>query len=97
MTITAPATDSKRHATAVIRPGLLDRLKTLHGLRTDAALAGAIGISESTLSKLRNGGEPSIGVVTSIVQGFGLGFGEVVIAVDALTAAERRELKKLAA
>lgn len=85
-----------RKPTAVIRPGLLKRLKAAHGLRTDAALAGAIGISEATLSRLQNGAEPSIGVVVSISRAFGLGLGEIAIDAECLTQDERRVLRNAA-
>lgn len=61
----------------MIRPGLLDRLKTLSGLTNDDAFAGAIGTSRSTLVAVRDGRrEPSLGFAVGIAKAFGLGLSE---------------------
>ncbi len=65
-------------AKLVIREGLLDRLKTYSGLKTDESLAGAIGVSGATLSKLKHGAEPTAATVAGIYTAFGLTPGEVL-------------------
>lgn len=66
-----------------VRAGLLDRLKLQAGIKSDDAFARAIGISRTTLVRLRAGDEPSIRAVVGIAQAFGLGLGEVVEVVEA--------------
>jgi len=70
-------TDEVR-AVAVIRPGLLDRLKAQAGIKSDDAFARLIGVSRATLTRYKGGEEPSMRVIVSISQAFGLGLGEVV-------------------
>lgn len=65
----------------IIRPGLLDRLKTISGL-TDDGLAAAVGVSRNTLHRLRNGEPPSAAVIAGIARAFDLGLGEVAVIVD---------------
>jgi putative transcriptional regulator len=67
---------------AVVRPGLLDRLKKNAGIVDDEAFARLIGSSRSTLIRVRNGGEPSMGFVTGVARAFGLGLGEVAVISD---------------
>ena len=69
-------------ASLVIRPGLLDRLKKNAGIADDAAFARLLGISRDTLSRLRDGGTPSIATVATIAQAFSLGLGEVAVIVE---------------
>lgn len=64
---------------AVIRPGLLDRLKTNSGIRSDDAFAKLIGVSRATLQRYRDGEEPSLRAVVGIADAFGLALGEVVV------------------
>lgn len=68
---------------AMIRTGLLDRLKTNSGIRDDESFARKLGISRATLHRLRKGDEPSIRAVVTIAGAFGLGLGEVVEVVPA--------------
>lgn len=70
-------TDEVR-AVAVIRPGLLDRLKAQAGIKSDDAFARLIGVSRATLTRYKGGEEPSMRAIVSISQAFGLGLGEVV-------------------
>jgi transcriptional regulator with XRE-family HTH domain len=67
------------HPVAVIRPGLLDRLKTNSGIRSDDAFAKLIGVSRTTLQRYKAGEEPSLRAVISIADAFGLALGEVVV------------------
>ena len=64
---------------AVIRPGLLDRLKANSGIRSDDAFAKLIGVSRTTLQRYKAGEEPSLRAVVSIADAFGLALGEVVM------------------
>lgn len=72
---------------AVVRAGLLDRLKAQAGIKSDDAFARLIGVSRATLSRIKAGEEPSLRVVVGIAQAFGLGLGEVVEVVDVVEAA----------
>ena len=69
-------------ASLAIRPGLLDRLKKNSGIADDAAFARLLGISRDTLTRLRDGGTPSIATVATIAHTYGLGLGEVAVIVD---------------
>lgn len=66
----------------VVRPGLLDRLKTNSGIRTDAAFAASIGVSRATLDRLRKGVTPDLRTVMNIARAYGLGLGEVVAVAE---------------
>ncbi|MFC4223538.1 helix-turn-helix domain-containing protein [Lysinibacter cavernae] len=63
---------------AVIRPGLLDRLKGNSGIRNDEAFARLIGVSRATLQRFKNGDEVSMRAAVGISLAFGLGIGEIV-------------------
>ncbi|WP_114587779.1 helix-turn-helix domain-containing protein [Microbacterium arborescens] len=65
-----------------IRPGLLDRLKSNSGIRSDEAFARMIGVSRSSLARLKAGEEPTLRAIIGISQAFGLGLGEVVLVVE---------------
>ena len=70
-------------AKAIIRPGLLDRLKKYSGIQDDEAFARTIGISRATLNRVRSGqDEPSTKVIVGIASAFGLGLGEVATYVS---------------
>ncbi|WP_100813916.1 helix-turn-helix domain-containing protein [Microbacterium lacus] len=69
-------------ATAALRDGLLDRLKTNSGITSDEAFARTIGISRATLNRVQAGEEPSIRVIVGIAHAFGLGLGEVAVAIE---------------
>lgn len=74
------ATDTNtQHPAAIIRPGLLDRLKIHNGIRSDDALARLMGISRATLQRYRNGEEPSLGPVVRLADAFGMALGEIVV------------------
>lgn len=63
---------------AVVRSGLLERLRAQSGVKSDEAFARLIGVSRPTLQRLRAGDEPTLRSVVGIAQAFGLGLGEVV-------------------
>lgn len=66
----------------IIRPGLLDRLKTNNGIRSDEALARIMGISRSTLIQYKSGAEPSLRAVALLADAFGLALGEIVVSPE---------------
>ena len=63
---------------AVIREGLLDRLKQQSGIKSDDAFARLIGTSRATLARYKAGEEVSMRVAVGVATAFGLGLGEVV-------------------
>ncbi|WP_192378634.1 transcriptional regulator [Rhodococcus rhodochrous] len=64
---------------AMVRPGLLARLKRNSGIDSDDAFAAAIGTSRSTLVRVRDRGEePSMAFAIGVAKAFGLGLGEIV-------------------
>lgn len=63
---------------AVIRDGLLDRLKTQSGIKSDDAFARLIGTSRASLNRYKAGEEVSMRAAVGIATAFGLGLGEVV-------------------
>ncbi|WP_256335286.1 helix-turn-helix transcriptional regulator [Microbacterium sp. 77mftsu3.1] len=69
--------------TAMIRPGLIDRLRLQSGVKSDEAFARLIGVSRPTLQRLRAGEEPTLRSVIGIATAFGLGLGEVVQVIEA--------------
>lgn len=76
---------------AIIRPGLLDRLKIHNGIRSDDALARLMGISRGTLQRYRNGEEPSLGPVVRLADAFGMALGEIVVKPEPVDADEQHE------
>lgn len=68
----------------IVRPGILDRLKETRGIHTDEAMAGAIGVSESTYARVKRGQEPSTMFIRGLCSAFGLGAGEAVTIVHDL-------------
>ena len=64
-------------ASAIIRPGLLDRLQRFSGIESEAAMARAINVSQQTLTRLKAGDSPSMETVKNICEAFGLSIGEV--------------------
>ena len=62
---------------AVVRDGLIDRLKLQAGIKSDDAFARLIGVSRATLARYKAGEEVSMRAVVGIAQAFGLGLGEV--------------------
>ena len=77
--MSTPLVASAHQPAAIIRPGLLDRLKIHNGIRSDDALARLMGISRGTLQRYRNGEEPSLGPVVRLADAFGMALGEIVV------------------
>lgn len=65
-------------AVAVMREGLLDRLKIQSGIKSDDAFARLIGVSRATLARYKAGEEVSMRAAVGVALAFGLGLGEVV-------------------
>lgn len=66
-----------------IRAGLLDRLKVNAGIASDEAFARLIGVSRTTLVRVRDQGEaPTAVFIAGISLAFGLGPGEVAVVVE---------------
>jgi transcriptional regulator with XRE-family HTH domain len=59
-----------------IRPGLLDRLKKNSGIQDDEAYARLIGVSRTTLDRIRKGDEPGTRVLVGIAMAYGMSLGE---------------------
>lgn len=70
-----------------LREGVLERLKESRGIPSDEVLARMIGVDPSTLSRVRNGGEPSGRFIAGATLAFGLGIGELFEAVESEDAA----------
>ena len=73
-----PTDEAESQPVAVIREGLLDRLKMQSGIKSDDAFARLIGVSRATLARYKAGDEVSMRAAVGIAQAFGLGLGEVV-------------------
>ena len=61
----------------VFKPGFLDRAKNMSGLKTDSAFAGALGVSESALSKARKSGVATPALIVGLYAAFGFTPGEI--------------------
>lgn len=66
------------HPVAVFRDGLLDRLKSNSGIKSDEAFARLIGVSRATLTRYKAGDEVSMRAAVGVALAFGLGLGEVI-------------------
>ena len=64
-------------ASAVVRPGLLDRLQRFSGIESEAAMARTINTSQQTLARLKKGESPSMETIANICEAFGMSIGEV--------------------
>ncbi|KKX97708.1 helix-turn-helix domain-containing protein [Microbacterium sp. Ag1] len=73
-----PTGEAEIRPVAVVRDGLLDRLKTQSGIKSDEAFARLIGVSRPTLARYKAGEEVSMRAAVGIALAFGLGLGEVV-------------------
>ncbi len=64
-------------ATLRVRPGVLKRIRELHRLPSDAALAHAIGVSRATLDRINRGEvAPSPHFIAGLCLFTGIGIGE---------------------
>lgn len=76
---TPDVTTAPHPPAAVIRTGLLDRLKASAGIRSDDAFSKLLGISRGTLQRYKSGEEPSLRAVMAISDAFGLAVGEIIV------------------
>ncbi|MDJ1371783.1 transcriptional regulator [Gulosibacter molinativorax] len=67
-----------------LRVGVIDRVKELRSIPSDAVMARMIGVDRATLNRVRNGQEPTGRFVAGAVDAFGMGIGELfeVVASD---------------
>ena len=73
-----PTDTAQSQPVAVIRDGLLDRLKAQAGIKSDDAFARLIGVSRASLARYKAGEEVSMRAAVGVAVAFGLGLGEVV-------------------
>ena len=67
----------------VFKDGFLERARRMSGLKSDAAFAGAIGVSESVLSKAKKTGICTPGMVVGLHLAFGFTPGEIATVAEA--------------
>ena len=66
----------------VFKDGFLERARRMSGLKSDAAFAGAIGVSESVLSKAKKTGVCTPGMVVGLHLAFGFTPGEIATVAE---------------
>lgn len=59
-----------------IKDGLVKRLREIHLIRSEEALARLIGCDRMTLRRIENGAQPSGGFIAQFCDAFQLGIGE---------------------
>lgn len=69
-------------AQTLFRPDFLERTKRMSGLKTDAAFAGAIGVSESVLNKARRTNVCTPAMLVGLWRAFGFQPGEICYIAD---------------
>ena len=68
--------------TLVLIDGVLDRLKVARGITTDRAMAGLIGVSETTYNQVKTGQRPAtMQFIAGLSAGLGVGIGEITTIV----------------
>lgn len=78
-------------ATLKLRPGILDTVRNLHGIKSDEALARAIGVSHRTLVRVRS---DATSVQAPLIAGLCTTFG---YAPSDIVTAEQEQKEKTAA
>lgn len=68
-------------AKLALKPGAADMITRLSGLRTEEAIAGAIGVSYSTWNRVKNGETPSGDFAAGVVAALGIPFDSFIEAV----------------
>ena len=70
-------------ATLQLRGGLLDKLKEIHGIKSDAALANTIGVSHRTVTRVKaNPATVQADMIAGICWAFGYSPSDVVETVE---------------
>lgn len=59
-------------AQLVLRSGFLDKVKRIHGITSDAALANAIGVSHRTITRVKS--DPTV-IQSDMIAGLCIAFG----------------------
>lgn len=60
-----------------IRPGLLERLRTMRSIPSEEIQARMIGVDRTTLRRVDHGGVPSGAFIAGMVVAFQMGIGEM--------------------
>ena len=71
----------------IIRPGLLERLRRMSGVVSDAAFARLLGVGTEELAAVAAGAAPSMRFLAGISDAFGLSLGEIATIEPATAAA----------
>ena len=71
----------------IIRPGLLERLRRMSGVVSDAAFARLLGVGTEELAAVAAGAAPSMRFLAGISDAFGLSLGEIATIAEPATAA----------
>lgn len=83
-------------ATIALRPGALDRVQALAGIKNDEDFARAVGVSPATMHRAKSGKGDSVRLIAGIAKVFGYGIGEIAVAVSD-PVAEAAEMEDAAA
>ncbi|MGW8430901.1 hypothetical protein ACWGJ9_07225 [Curtobacterium citreum] len=72
--------------TVRVRPGLLERLRKIHGITSEEHQARLMGVDRTTLRRVDRGATPSGAFMGALCETYGLGIGEAfeLIRVDAI-------------
>ena len=65
-----------------IRDGLISRLREIHRLPSEEALARLMGVSLSSIRRINAGDQPSADFMAALCTTFGLGLGEAFEIVE---------------
>lgn len=65
-----------------IKPGLLKRMRDVHGIPSEVHQARLLGVDRTTLRRIDKGGEPSPKFMAAMWETFGLGLGEAFELVE---------------
>ncbi|MBW3093372.1 hypothetical protein KIH79_10665 [Bifidobacterium sp. 82T10] len=66
----------------VFREGFIDRVRKMSGLKTEEALAGALGVEPAELHDAVSNGRPTPKILVGLFDAFGFTPGEVTIIED---------------
>lgn len=69
-------------AQMMFKPGFLERTRRMSGLKTDAAFAGAIGVSESVLNKAKKTNVCTPAMIVGLYKAFGFQPGEISVVAE---------------
>lgn len=69
-------------STVQVKPGLLERLRKIHGITSEEVQARLIGVDRTTLRRIDRGATPSGAFMASLCETYGLGLGEAFEVVN---------------